>query len=102
MKTEIELFTFDDFGRQVDALYSGKIGAIIINEVYRETILEIFEDFNDRTILIKSYQMEVIKGMIKKATSPAIIIKYNNILNSVSGTFETNMRLEEITNLIKI
>ena len=47
-------------------------------------------------------QMEVIKGMIKKATSPAIIIKYNNILNSVSGTFETNMKLEEITSLIKM
>ncbi len=270
LKTEIELLTFDDFDTQVDALYSGKVGAIIINEAYRETILEIFEDFNDRTRVIENYQiesllelatsnvkvtedpfnvyisgidtygsirstgrsdvniiatinpktkhilltstprdyylpfpisngmedklthagiygidvsvgtledlyginidyyarvnfttleemidalggvtvysqyefsaggykfnkgyndlngkealafsrerhsfnsgdnqrgknqMEVIKGMIKKATSPAIIIKYNNILNSVSGTFETNMRLEEITSLIKM
>ena len=34
------LLTFDDFGTQVDALYSGKVGAIIINEVYREIYLK--------------------------------------------------------------
>ncbi len=268
--TEVKVLTFNDFDTQVGALYNGEIGAILINEAYRDTIVETFKDFNDRTRVIESYrmesllelatsnikviedsfnvyisgidtygpirntgrsdvniiatinpkskyilltstprdyylplpisrgmedklthagiygidvsigtleelydididyyvrvnfttleeiidalggitvysqyefssggynfkkgyndlngketlafsrerysfasgdnqrgknQMEVIKGMIKKATSPAIIIKYNNILNSISGTFETNMSLEEITSLIKM
>ena len=46
-------------------------------------------------------QQEVIKGIIKKAISPAILLGANNILNSISGNVDTNMPTEAIQNLIK-
>lgn len=46
-------------------------------------------------------QQEVIKGIIRKAISPAILLGANDILNSVSGNIDTNMPMEEIQNLIK-
>jgi len=47
-------------------------------------------------------QQAVISGLINKATSSAIITKYNSILKSLEGTFQTNMDEKEITNLIKM
>ncbi len=46
-------------------------------------------------------QMAVIKGVIDKATSPAIITNYKQTLDSLSGAFETDMPYERITELIK-
>lgn len=46
-------------------------------------------------------QQEVIKGMIRKAISPAILVGANEILNSVSGNVDTNMSTEQIQTLIK-
>lgn len=46
-------------------------------------------------------QQEVIKGIIRKAISPAILMAANDILNSVSGNIDTNMPTEEIQQLIK-
>lgn len=46
-------------------------------------------------------QMAVIKGVIDKVTSPAIITNYKSTLDSMSGTFETDMPYEKITALIK-
>ena len=46
-------------------------------------------------------QQEVIKGIIRKAISPAILLGANDILNSVSGNIDTNMPMEEIQELIK-
>lgn len=46
-------------------------------------------------------QQEVIKGIIRKAISPAILMAANDILNSVSGNIDTNMPTEEIQELIK-
>lgn len=48
-------------------------------------------------------QEQVLELVINKVTSSDSIIKnYNNILNALSGTFETNITPEEITNLIKM
>lgn len=47
-------------------------------------------------------QMEVIKGIINKALSPAIITNYGSIMNDISGSFETNMSNDRMTNLIKM
>lgn len=52
---------------------------------------------NDR---IKN-QQKVIQGMINKLISPTIITNYIDILDAVSGSFETNMSMKEITNLLK-
>lgn len=47
-------------------------------------------------------QQAVITAIIKKVSSDKnLILKYNNILDSLNGTFQTNMQLEDITNLIK-
>lgn len=46
-------------------------------------------------------QMAVIKAVINKAIGPAIIMNYKNILDSVAGSFDTNMPYDMITNLIK-
>jgi len=53
---------------------------------------------NDR---IKN-QQRVLTAMLQKAMSPAIITNYTDILNSISGSFETNMTSNEITSLIKM
>lgn len=46
-------------------------------------------------------QQEVIKGIIRKAISPAILLGANDILNSVSDNVDTNMPTEAIQDLIK-
>ncbi|NLJ89592.1 MAG: hypothetical protein GX323_01715 [Clostridiales bacterium] len=47
-------------------------------------------------------QMEVIKGIINKAISPSIIVNYTSVMNSIAGSFETNMSNDNITRLIKM
>lgn len=47
-------------------------------------------------------QQAVIDGIIRKATSPAIITGYVKILNSLKGTFQTNMTDTDIQKLIKM
>ncbi len=45
-------------------------------------------------------QMEVIKGVIDKATSVAMLTNYKKILESVAESMETTVPLEKITELI--
>ncbi len=52
---------------------------------------------NDRIL----NQQRVIQGMINKLISPKIITNYTDILDSISGSFETNMTSKEITDLLK-
>lgn len=47
-------------------------------------------------------QQAVIDGIIRKATSPAIITAYVKILNSLKDTFQTNMTDTDIQKLIKM
>lgn len=47
-------------------------------------------------------QQDVLKGMLKKAMSPAIITNYSSILKSIDGSFETNMSSSDITDLIQM
>lgn len=46
-------------------------------------------------------QMIAIKAMIAKATSSAILTRYTQVLDSVSGMISTNMSASSITSLIK-
>lgn len=52
---------------------------------------------NDRIL----NQQRVIQAMIDKLISPKIITNYNDILDSISGSFETNMSSKEITDFLK-
>ena len=46
-------------------------------------------------------QQQVLQAMIKKATSSAILTKYTSLLKAISGAFDTNMSMDEITSFIK-
>lgn len=46
-------------------------------------------------------QMEVIKGVIKKALSPALLKNYTKIMDSVSGSFETSMPYDILAELVR-
>lgn len=47
-------------------------------------------------------QLEVVKGIFNKATSPSIIVNYNNVLNEVKNNIVTDMSTDEITDLVKM
>jgi len=47
------------------------------------------------------HQLAVIEGIMKKAMSSALLKNYSNILDSVSGSFETSMPYELIANLVR-
>ncbi len=47
-------------------------------------------------------QQAVIDGLIRKATSSAIITKYSSLLKSLKDTFQSNMTEEDIFKLIKM
>ena len=46
-------------------------------------------------------QQTVLKAILEKAMSPEIVVKYTSLLDAVSGAFETNMAMNQITDLIK-
>lgn len=47
-------------------------------------------------------QQDVIAAIINKVTNSKVLIsKYNSILNSLNGSFQTDMPMEEITSFIK-
>lgn len=46
-------------------------------------------------------QQQVITAMINKLSNPSVLVKYDDILNAIDGSFETNMTYNEITSLIK-
>lgn len=47
-------------------------------------------------------QMAVIKAMIKKITSPDMLYRYNDVLDSISGSFQTNMSADDIYSLVRM
>ena len=42
-------------------------------------------------------QQALLEAMFRKCTSPAIITKYNSLMNSINGSFVTNMSANRIT-----
>ena len=46
-------------------------------------------------------QMAFIKGVIKKATSTDMLLRFNDILKAVEGSFETSMPYDEISTLVR-
>ncbi|MBQ9393179.1 MAG: LCP family protein [Oscillospiraceae bacterium] len=47
-------------------------------------------------------QMEVIRGIVNKAISPAILSRYQDVLNAVADAFITNLTYEEIAALVQM
>ena len=46
-------------------------------------------------------QQAVIRGVVKKVCSPAILTNYLDLLHAAEGTVETNMAMKDITALVK-
>ncbi len=46
-------------------------------------------------------QMEVIRAMIDKLSSPELLYNYTGVLDSIAGTFQTNMSSDEIYALVR-
>lgn len=59
------------------------------------------KSFAEGDIMRGKNQQAVIEAIIRKASSPSIIYKYNSILNSLNGKFQTNMSTDEILELVK-
>lgn len=47
-------------------------------------------------------QEALIKALIAKATSPAILTKYDSLLTSISNKIQTNMPQKDMTSLVKL
>lgn len=47
-------------------------------------------------------QQRVLSAILKKAMSPAIITNYTELMNSVQGSFETNIASDEIMKLVRM
>ena len=47
-------------------------------------------------------QQALLEAMFRKCTSPAIITKYNSLLNSINNSFVTNMPNDRLTSLLKM
>lgn len=47
-------------------------------------------------------QQAVIKGLISKICSPAILTNYLDLMTAVKGTVETNMSVDEIAELVRL
>ena len=47
-------------------------------------------------------QQALIESIIRKATSKSIITKYNSLLNSINGKYQTNMSSKKIISFVKM
>jgi LCP family protein required for cell wall assembly len=47
------------------------------------------------------HQMEVIKGVIKKMTSPSMLLGYSEVMEGIKDSFETNLPYDDISKLVK-
>lgn len=47
-------------------------------------------------------QMEVIKGVINKMASPAMLTNFSDIMNAISGNFQTDLSMDQLTSLVRM
>lgn len=108
---------FDGFKDIIDAL-----GGVTVNSFYDFTALQTYpihkgpNEMNGEMALYFSrerytlpggdgsrgqHQMEVIKGVVNKLLSSALIKNYSAVLKSVEGSFQTSMPYETIADLVK-
>lgn len=58
--------------------------------------------FADGDIQRGKNHQHMIKAILDKATSPAILKNFNKLMDSIEGTFETNMKTKKITKFVKM
>lgn len=47
-------------------------------------------------------QLEVVKGIFNKITSPAILTKYSQVLDEIKDCVQSNLSYDDMTNLVKM
>jgi LCP family protein required for cell wall assembly len=58
--------------------------------------------FSDGDLARGRHQMQMIKALVAKLSSGAIITNYSDIMDSLEGMFATNLSTDEIGNLVKM
>lgn len=58
--------------------------------------------FSDGDFARGRHQMEVIRAVIAKMESSDMLANYGDVMDSMSGSFQTNMTKEEIGNLVQV
>lgn len=107
---------FDGFKGIIDALGGVTVNSEYAFKAYKYSFVQ-GENFMDgETALVFSReryqlaggdrqrgknQMAVIKGIINKAMSPALLTNYSAVLEGVKGSFETDMPYEMISHLVQ-
>jgi len=64
--SSVKKVNYDDYTSAVEALYAGKISAMIISESYRELIEETYSDFKEKTAIIDAVEIENPINEIRK------------------------------------
>lgn len=84
---KLKTVLFDDLSSQVKSLYDEKVGAIIINEAFRDIIIEIIPDFNHKTKILGYRQIET---KIDTATTTEEINKNDSAKDNNDAITEAN------------
>ena len=82
--------------------YSYKAGYNYVDGKKALSFVRERKSFNEGDRMRVENQAAMIRALIDKATSPAIITKYNNFLNTLSNSFVTNLDTDSITSFIKM
>lgn len=93
---------FDAWSDVTQMMYHFDKGTITLNGVTALVFARERHAFGDGDFQRIANQQKIIKGMIKKIASPAILTHYDQLLEDMTGFFETNMSSDEIYALIKM
>ena len=77
--TTLTVTEYDSLPAQIEALYNGEVGAIIMNEKFRSLVLESFDTFNLDTRVLSSYQYTNINtNVVKKPEAEKMELPESN------------------------
>ena len=48
------------------------------------------------------HQMEVIRALVARATSPALLMNYNSVMTAVGGSFQSNMPRSQVADIVRM
>ena len=92
---------YSDYAFTTGGGYSFQQGENHLNGAYALAFARERKSFGDGDRQRGRNQMAVIKAVINKAMSPAILSNYAGIMESVSGSFETSMPYDVIAELVR-
>lgn len=98
LETEIKTETYPEFDSQVEALYLGRVNALIINKAHREMITDIFKDFDKDTRVLSEKKIETqvkLKESEKKVNKDPFMVYISGIdtYGSISTTSRSDVNI---------